>query len=341
SGRSIATIQPDDARMLRSSRTACLTLREREWQALVWPSGCGMWLGRTLTAYDEVDYDKALLAGGLTASGSVVFGPTVGAASPWISIPAKTAAVSLGAYGAAEGGKNLGTGLATGNYGQALFGVGEGLFGIAGATASVATTGQALASTEGANGNPEMRLQRRMDLDPENDFRGDVMADGRRAETLGQNVNTTAYRFYDPNYPLMASNPRNEYRFSDPAARSTGGDVYFAEHPSVAFAEVRQNTRGKNLFSSELQATNVLDLTKPEIARSYGVDPSKIGLRLESNKDAYIYPQQVANRAVVDGYSAIRYPSVQAPGGQNIMILNGKHADVKVRPIFDVPDGEQ
>ncbi|UXI67070.1 RHS repeat-associated core domain-containing protein [Tahibacter amnicola] len=221
----------------------------------------------------------------------------------------------------------------------------------ASAVAGVRGSTSALRVAEGGSGAPvgvplrkvePPTWEQRLAMNAENDFRGDDLSAGRSASTLGQTVDTTVYRFYDPHYPLMASNPRNKYRFSNPAARSTGGDAYFAGHASAAFGEVRQNTQGKNLFAGRLEGGNVLDLTNPDIAKAYGVDMKEIG-RHATGPDykEYGYPQSVGNRALSDGYSAIRYPSVQAPGSANIVIFDGKHQDFEMTPIFDVPDSQR
>jgi hypothetical protein len=82
--------------------------------------------------YDEVDYGRSFTSAGLTAGGGVLLGPAIGAASPWVSVPAKATTVTLATYGAAEAGRNVGSGLAQGDPAKVAFGTAEALFSLTG-----------------------------------------------------------------------------------------------------------------------------------------------------------------------------------------------------------------
>ncbi|BCD98844.1 RES domain-containing protein [Marinagarivorans cellulosilyticus] len=152
-------------------------------------------------------------------------------------------------------------------------------------------------------------------------------------QNLGTSVTFDGYRFYDPEYGLMSTNPANTYRFSDPSYRSTGQDGYFAGHPSTAFAEVRGKANG-NLYRGQIKADNVLDLTKSDVRGSYGADLGE--LKKKTDTAEYDYTNEMSNRAYDDGYSGIKFPSSRT-SGDNLILFDGRSDSYNMNTVFDVP----
>jgi hypothetical protein len=122
----------------------------------------------------NVDYGRSFRTAGLTATGGVLLGPTIGAASPWISVPGKTAAYGLATYGAVEAGRDIGQGSAEGSVARVLLGTAKGLFSLAGGLATAGASPSITTTVaESSRGKAEMLLERKLALNPENDFSGD------------------------------------------------------------------------------------------------------------------------------------------------------------------------
>lgn len=82
---------------------------------------------------------------------------------------------------------------------------------------------------------------------------------------------------------------------------------------------------------------NVLDLTDANVVKKLNIDPSRLTILKETNPSAYNYTHQIGNRAFVEGYNGILFPSAQMPGGQNLLIFGGRRSSVG--KIFDVNVG--
>lgn len=86
-------------------------------------------------AYDQVDYERAVANGGITAGGGAVLGAGLGSANVYISSGSKVVATGLVGMGAVESGHLIGEGLASGNPGQIALGTGFAGFSLAGGLA--------------------------------------------------------------------------------------------------------------------------------------------------------------------------------------------------------------
>ncbi|MFD2312566.1 hypothetical protein ACFSKX_19280, partial [Microbulbifer halophilus] len=109
----------------------------------------------------------------------------------------------------------------------------------------------------------------------------------------GSNARMDGHKIYDPSHPAISSNPKAQYRFSDPSYRSTGGDVYFGENVATSYFEVRKNVHGKSLFVGDVRVDNMLDLTDPDVLRKMNIDPEKLTSKVDNpvQKNRYMTTQ--------------------------------------------------
>jgi RES domain-containing protein len=155
----------------------------------------------------------------------------------------------------------------------------------------------------------------------------------------GATVNVDGHKIYDPSHPPLSSNPKAQYRFSDPTYRSTGGDVYFGENVGTAFHEVRKGIHGKSLYVGEVRVDNVLDLSDTDVVRQMNIDAAKITAKVDdvvAQKKVYGYTNQIANQAYDAGYSGIFYPSSRKAGSNAVVLFEGRYDPKAIKPILDV-----
>jgi hypothetical protein len=155
----------------------------------------------------------------------------------------------------------------------------------------------------------------------------------------GTTVNVDGHKIYDPSHPPLSSNPKAQYRFSDPSYRSTGGDVYFGENVGTAFHEVRKNVHGKSLYVGEARVDNILDLSDPDVVKQMNIDPAKLTARVDdvvAQKKVYGYTNQIANQAYDAGYSGIVYPSSRKAGSNAVVLFEGRYDSKAIKPILDM-----
>ena len=133
----------------------------------------------------------------------------------------------------------------------------------------------------------------------------------------GTHVKMDAHKIYDSDFDPLSTNPRAQYRFSDPSFRNTGNDIYFGENIATSYFEVRKNIDGKSLFVGDLEIDGILDLTDENVARSMNVDLAKLNQRVDNRvqqKKVYGYTNHIANQAYAAGYKGILYNSTRKEG---------------------------
>uniref|UniRef100_A0A486XTN4 RES domain-containing protein n=1 Tax=Rheinheimera sp. BAL341 TaxID=1708203 RepID=A0A486XTN4_9GAMM len=146
----------------------------------------------------------------------------------------------------------------------------------------------------------------------------------------GSYVRMDGHKIYDSNFPALSSNPREQYRFSDPAYRSTGGDVYFGENVVTSYMEVQKNITNKSLFVGDVRIDNILDLTDPRVLKQMNIDPAKLTTRVDNplqKKVVYSYTNQISNQAYDAGYNGILYSSSRNTGNNRAFVLFGERYD--------------
>jgi len=154
----------------------------------------------------------------------------------------------------------------------------------------------------------------------------------------GTSIKMDGHKIYDSNYSPLSSNPKAQYRFSDPTYRSTGGDIYFGENTATAYFEVRKNIHGKSLFVGDVQIDNVLDLTDTDIIKQMNIDNSKLTAKVDdvlAQKSVYSYTNDVANKAFDSGYSGIVYPSSRKAGSKALVLFNGRYDIGSIKSILN------
>ncbi|SJN58281.1 Putative deoxyribonuclease RhsC [Vibrio ruber DSM 16370] len=156
----------------------------------------------------------------------------------------------------------------------------------------------------------------------------------------GVTVQMDGRKIYDPNFPALSTNPTAKYRFSDPAYRNTGGDVYLGENVATSYNEVRKNITGKSLYLADVKIDNVLDLTDSNILKKMNIDPKMLMSTVDNQIQAdaiYGYTNQIANQAYDTGYNGILYSSTRKTVGNNkaIVLFGGKYDASNVKLIFD------
>ena len=85
-------------------------------------------------AYDQVDYERAVANGGLTAGGGAVLGVGLGSAHAYVATGSKLVGGGLVGAGAIEGGHLIGEGLASSDYGKVALGTSFAGLSLAGGT---------------------------------------------------------------------------------------------------------------------------------------------------------------------------------------------------------------
>ena len=157
----------------------------------------------------------------------------------------------------------------------------------------------------------------------------------------GTHVKMDAHKIYDSDFDPLSTNPRVQYRFSDPSFRNTGNDIYFGENIATSYFEVRKNIDGKSLFVGDLEIDGILDLTDENVARRMNVDLAKLKQRADNRvqqKKVYGYTNQIANQAYAAGYKGILYNSTRKEGSNKAVILFGGRFDKsKIMPVINKP----
>ncbi|MEO5558707.1 MAG: hypothetical protein ABIO49_03040 [Dokdonella sp.] len=85
--------------------------------------------------YDQVDYERSLANGGITAGSGALLGVGLGSANAYLATGSKVVAGGLAAAGAAQSGQLIGEGVASGDYGKIALGTGLASFSVAGGMA--------------------------------------------------------------------------------------------------------------------------------------------------------------------------------------------------------------
>lgn len=154
----------------------------------------------------------------------------------------------------------------------------------------------------------------------------------------GKPIKMDGHKIYDSNFQPLSTNPKAQYRFSDPAFRQTGGDVYFGDSVATSYAEVRQNLAGKSLYVGEINIDNVLDLTDQGTIKMMGIDSNKLAASVNSpieQKVVYAYTNKIANKAYTAGYNGILYPSSRNPTGKALVLFGGRYDKTAISTIID------
>lgn len=154
----------------------------------------------------------------------------------------------------------------------------------------------------------------------------------------GKPIKMDGHKIYDSNFQPLSTNPKAQYRFSDPTFRQTGGDVYFGDNVATSYAEVRKNIAGKSLYVGELNVDNVLDLTDHETIKMMGIDGARLTAPVNSQieqKLVYGYTNKIANKAYTAGYNGILYPSSRNATGKALVLFGGRYDQTAISTIID------
>jgi len=142
---------------------------------------------------------------------------------------------------------------------------------------------------------------------------------------------TRLFGFHLPLLKRYAPNPLYDKGSCEFGARFTpcqplGGisSLYFAETIQTAYDEANRVRDGFDpfanptvLISLEVSVTKMLDLTHPAVLTTLGIQASDLiqGWRIAQKNNGIAPTQRLGQCAFECGIQALRYPSVQSPGG--------------------------